>query len=74
MKGEKNMKDFNDFRKYINENCLDEIHSKILADMDKAEGNIDFENESQLCFWKIQSYCTRASMMYLEKYHEWLNS
>lgn len=68
------MKDFDDFRNYINNNYIEEINDTVKSKIKEQEKEIDFDDNMEKFAWKIKTFSAIQTMELLKKYHEWLNS
>lgn len=68
------MKDFSEFRDYINKNCLMPIHEEVTQKIDEEISSMEFKNDFELFVWKQRAYNLKTFMKMLEEYHKWLNS
>ena len=67
------MKDFNDFKNYVNENGQ-EIHSNIHQKVLKAVDSHTFEDIGEKSEFYRRAWVGVGVMEMLEHYHNWLNS
>ena len=68
------MKNFEDFRNYINNNCLTEINNTVKSKIEEQAKEVNFKDGMDKLAWKIKTFSAIHTMVLLEKYHEWLNS
>ncbi len=68
------MKDFSNFINLLDDNCLNEINTKVISKISEQENKIDFKNDIEYLSWKIKAHSTVTTIELLKKYHEWSNS
>lgn len=68
------MRDFSEFRDYVNNNCIDEINDNVRSKLSKQQKEINFASNSEKLTWMIKAYSAIQTMELLKIYHEWLNS
>lgn len=68
------MRDFSEFRDYVNNNCIDEINDNVRSKISKQQKEINFASDSEKLTWMIKTYSAIQTMELLKIYHEWLNS
>ena len=67
------MKNFDEFRKSVLNNG-DSIHKEIFERFEKTLADISFDSIGDEKIYKERSYIYQSIMVFLERYHEWLNS
>lgn len=67
------MKDFNDFKKFVNENGVN-IHSSIHQKVMKSVNSNNFTDEGEKHEFIRRAWVEIGVMEMLEHYHNWLNN
>ena len=68
------LKNFEDFKNYINNNCLTEINNTVKSKMEEQAKEVNLKGGIDKLAWQIKTLPAIHTMVLLEKYHEWLNS